>query len=339
MTRIITMIICITLSCNTLALTNPRFIGKEFVRNTNIVYIQDRHYSPLLGRFITQDIKKQNFNEYEYANSNPIKNFDPTGDKGIFATIMGFIAAVVVAIATAVSAFFAPGVVPELLGTEGGIISADATGTAAATTATTVGEGVADSAVPAAAGTAIPGATSTAAEGTEGISQMSTIVSDSTSEQQLSELESIQNTETGTDMNESHLAETAEQETGRADLTQPEGEGYDPGNAEGNDSGIESEGDQEDMQEKTPIDNGNVANNQPKSEDSDDSKLVDESKPEDKDIEKPKTIMQKMIGGIKDMAIETLKQIPMGAMFILGPKVFEWLGKKRPKPRLPIPAN
>lgn len=334
------MVLCITLSCNTLAINNPRFIGKEFVKDTNIVYIQDRHYSPSLGRFITQDIKKQNFNEYEYANSNPIKNFDPTGDKGIFATIMGFIAAAVVAIATAVSAFFAPGVVPELLGTEGGIISADATGTAAVTTATTVGtDGVADSAVTAAAGASLPSATSTGAEGAEeGISETaSSIVSENTGEQQLSQLDSIQSTETGTDMNESNLVETAEQETGRAEMTQQDG--YDPGNDTGNDSGIESESEHEEPTQTTSEGGKSPAGNEAKPDSTDDSKLVDKSTPEDKEIEEPKTLMQKIIGGAKDMAIETLKQIPMGAMFILGPKIFEWFGEKRPKPRHPLPAT
>lgn len=330
------MVLCITLSCNTLAINNPRFIGKEFVKDTNIVYIQDRHYSPSLGRFITQDIKKQNFNEYEYANSNPIKNFDPTGDKGIFATIMGFIAAAVVAIATAVSAFFAPGVVPELLGTEGGIISADATGTAAVTTATTVGsDGVADSAVTAAAGASLPSATSTAAEGAEeGVSETaSSIVGENTGEQQLSQLDNIQSTETGTDMNESNLAETAEQETGRAEMTQQDG--YDPGN----DSGYESEDGQEEPNQTTDEGGKSPAGNEAKPESTEDSKLVDKSNPDDKDIEEPKTFMQKIVGGIKDMGIETLKQVPMGAAFILGPKLFEWLGKPRPKPRHPLPAT
>lgn len=61
-----------------LAAMQPNFVDSE--KTSNIYHMNDRYYSPVLGRFLTTDIKKQIFAEYNYTSGNPINNFDPSGD-------------------------------------------------------------------------------------------------------------------------------------------------------------------------------------------------------------------------------------------------------------------
>lgn len=54
------------------------FIDHQYTNN--VVYLNARHLSPSLGRFITQDTHKQFSSEYVYGNGSVILHSDPTGN-------------------------------------------------------------------------------------------------------------------------------------------------------------------------------------------------------------------------------------------------------------------
>ncbi|GFO72884.1 hypothetical protein BJAS_P3420 [Bathymodiolus japonicus methanotrophic gill symbiont] len=54
------------------------FIDHQYT--SNIVYLESRHLSTSLGRFITQDVKKQFYSHYNYGNGTVILHSDPTGN-------------------------------------------------------------------------------------------------------------------------------------------------------------------------------------------------------------------------------------------------------------------
>ncbi|GAP64962.1 wall-associated protein [Mizugakiibacter sediminis] len=64
----------------------PGYTGHETDANTGFVYMQQRYYDPMLGRFLSADPSAPdaantggNFNRYWYANNNPYRNIDPDG--------------------------------------------------------------------------------------------------------------------------------------------------------------------------------------------------------------------------------------------------------------------
>ena len=63
----------------------PGYTGHVNDPETNLVYMQARYYDPVTGHFLSVDPVNPkagdafNFNRYDYANNNPIKNTDPTG--------------------------------------------------------------------------------------------------------------------------------------------------------------------------------------------------------------------------------------------------------------------
>lgn len=60
--------------------TNPfRYCGEYFDNETESVYLRARYYSPVSGRFITEDPAKDGLNWYIYCGGNPILRMDPTG--------------------------------------------------------------------------------------------------------------------------------------------------------------------------------------------------------------------------------------------------------------------
>lgn len=70
---------CFILSiiCTNCYAVEPRFIGKEI--SPMLHHLEARHYSNSLGRFITQDKKKQFYANYNYGNGAVILYSDPTG--------------------------------------------------------------------------------------------------------------------------------------------------------------------------------------------------------------------------------------------------------------------
>lgn len=60
-----------------IANADDRFLDKD--RVNSLSYLEARYYSPYLGRFLTQDIKKALSSGYSYTSGNPIMNSDPTG--------------------------------------------------------------------------------------------------------------------------------------------------------------------------------------------------------------------------------------------------------------------
>jgi RHS repeat-associated protein len=62
------------------------FANKAFDASTNLSYTSARYYNPTLGRFISPDPvhfvedNVHSFNRYAYANNNPMKFVDPTGE-------------------------------------------------------------------------------------------------------------------------------------------------------------------------------------------------------------------------------------------------------------------
>ena len=63
----------------------PGYTGHVNDPETNLVYMQARYYDPVTGHFLSIDPVNPkagdafNFNRYDYANNNPIRNTDPTG--------------------------------------------------------------------------------------------------------------------------------------------------------------------------------------------------------------------------------------------------------------------
>jgi len=66
--------------------SKSQFAGHRFDKETGLVYMQGRHYSPLLARFMSMDPKPveaanpYSFNRYAYANNNPYVFIDPNGE-------------------------------------------------------------------------------------------------------------------------------------------------------------------------------------------------------------------------------------------------------------------
>ncbi len=63
----------------------PGYTGHVNDPDTGLVYMQQRYYDPVVGRFINKDPagiqpgSVFNFNRFVYGNNNPIANIDPTG--------------------------------------------------------------------------------------------------------------------------------------------------------------------------------------------------------------------------------------------------------------------
>jgi|GEM_PF-2257697 len=68
------------------------YTGREYDSDTQFYGYRNRHYSPEMGRFISQDplqLKSHDWNLYRYGHNNPLKNIDPYGLDD-FAFEMGF---------------------------------------------------------------------------------------------------------------------------------------------------------------------------------------------------------------------------------------------------------
>ena len=60
--------------------TNPfRYCGEYYDKETDNIYLRARYYSPVQGRFITEDPIHDGLNWYGYCGGNPVMFFDPSG--------------------------------------------------------------------------------------------------------------------------------------------------------------------------------------------------------------------------------------------------------------------
>lgn len=65
--------------------SGPGYTGHQMDANSKLVYMQQRYYDPVIGRFLSADpvatsqTSGANFNRYWYANNNPYKFTDPDG--------------------------------------------------------------------------------------------------------------------------------------------------------------------------------------------------------------------------------------------------------------------
>ena len=60
--------------------TNPfRYCGEYYDSEIDKIYLRARYYSPLQGRFMTEDPIKDGLNWYSYCDNNPINRWDPSG--------------------------------------------------------------------------------------------------------------------------------------------------------------------------------------------------------------------------------------------------------------------
>ena len=60
--------------------TNPfRYCGEYYDAETGLIYLRNRYYDTVTGRFITEDPVKDGINWYVYANNSPLKYIDPLG--------------------------------------------------------------------------------------------------------------------------------------------------------------------------------------------------------------------------------------------------------------------
>ncbi|MFA1261952.1 RHS repeat-associated core domain-containing protein [Xanthomonas axonopodis pv. fascicularis] len=70
----------------------PGFTGHVEDAATGLIYMQQRYYDPMIGRFLSVDPvgvdsgTSANFSRYWYANNNPYKFFDPDGRLGCTGT-------------------------------------------------------------------------------------------------------------------------------------------------------------------------------------------------------------------------------------------------------------
>ena len=83
-----------TISVNAIGLTCG-YTGHEHWPQFGLIDMNGRFYDPLIGRFLSPDPylqnpdNPQNFNRYSYCLNNPLKYTDPTGNKGVFASLVG----------------------------------------------------------------------------------------------------------------------------------------------------------------------------------------------------------------------------------------------------------
>ncbi|MFH1440614.1 MAG: RHS repeat-associated core domain-containing protein, partial [Candidatus Omnitrophota bacterium] len=67
-------------------INNYRYRGEQFDSEIDLIFLRQRYYDPLIGRFITKDPlpgifrNPQTKNPYPYCNNNPINFIDPTGE-------------------------------------------------------------------------------------------------------------------------------------------------------------------------------------------------------------------------------------------------------------------
>ncbi len=62
--------------------TNPfRYCGEYYDNEIDKIYLRARYYSPIQGRFITEDPIKDGLNWYAYCNGDPVNYCDPSGLK------------------------------------------------------------------------------------------------------------------------------------------------------------------------------------------------------------------------------------------------------------------
>ena len=103
MNKILPAILISSIIQNVSATEIPRFIDRPSLQDTNLMCMDDRCYSLLVGQFLTQDRKQQNYSFYNYGKANPIKYSDPTGDfsiGSIIEDVLGVIVGAVIAFAT-----------------------------------------------------------------------------------------------------------------------------------------------------------------------------------------------------------------------------------------------
>ncbi len=93
-------------AANGTAPTGVGFTGHVHDADTALVYMQQRYYDPVAGRFLSVDPvvtdakTGEQFNRYSYGNNNPYKFKDPNGKFAIVALLPAFVDAVVAAIAS-----------------------------------------------------------------------------------------------------------------------------------------------------------------------------------------------------------------------------------------------
>ncbi|MFE1631348.1 RHS repeat-associated core domain-containing protein, partial [Brevibacillus reuszeri] len=78
-------------------MSNPyQYSGEPYDEKTGFYYLRARYYDPKVGRFISEDTYKGavdnplTLNRYSYVHNNPIRYFDPTGNKAVeYASVGG----------------------------------------------------------------------------------------------------------------------------------------------------------------------------------------------------------------------------------------------------------
>ena len=67
--------------------TNPfRYCGEYQDLCSGLIYLRNRYYDSIIGRFITEDPTKSGINWYVYSNNNPVNYIDPLGLDAIIIT-------------------------------------------------------------------------------------------------------------------------------------------------------------------------------------------------------------------------------------------------------------
>ncbi|MDR2705561.1 MAG: RHS repeat-associated core domain-containing protein, partial [Planctomycetaceae bacterium] len=87
------------------ALTEFLYSGEQFDSKIGQQYLRARYYNPATGRFNQLDpffgvlIEPLSFNKYLYAHSDPISNFDPSGENiGVAILVVAFLALLILAL-------------------------------------------------------------------------------------------------------------------------------------------------------------------------------------------------------------------------------------------------